>query len=166
MVRINGEVVREAVHRPRPAPGTTLAERFAAKYCGIRPAASGAPATLSGALDNYFNRRAMGLREDPEGLRNMRAERKSLETLARNAEVDPAALDTLLKVQHEYDSFPRGDKAKETLRSATRERLRLLAGDTAGRDQMLNDYVLATAVIQKEARTFADRMTATGADLD
>ena len=130
------------------------------------------------AVDNYYDRRCVRLNAagDTEGVRLSREEKARMLELARKAKVPASALETLLTVQHEFDSMPAireklGMKARsaedaESQRQWTREQLRLRCGDSAARDQMLHDYVTATAVIARELPEFARRMDETGSSLD
>src|SRR5689334_7808564 len=60
------------------------------------------------AVDNYYDRRCVRLTAagDAEGVRLSRQEKSKMLELARKAKVPASALETLLAVQHEYDSLP------------------------------------------------------------
>jgi hypothetical protein len=130
------------------------------------------------AVDNYYDRRCLRFNAagDAEGVRLSREEKAKMLELAQKSNVPVSALETLLAVQHEFDSLPairenlgmkpRAAEDTENQRQWTREQLRLKCGDSAARDQMLHDYLAVTAVIARELPEFARRMDETGSALD
>lgn len=117
---------------------------------------------------SYYDRRAARFNrtDDAENVRLTRAEQAKMRDLAQKAEVSEEALNTLLTVQHEYDEFPRGAEAREVYRQRTPETLRLKLGSSEARDQVISDYLRATAVLDRELPAFGARMRETGSEFD
>jgi hypothetical protein len=157
---------------------TTHADRAAKMYGTKSPAAPRAPAPavkslyagkrgdLDAPISRYYDRRESSLRNDAEGLRKAREERKQLEAFALKRGIAVNDLDAALTALHDHDVLPRSQAAIETRRVRTKEALRLEHGGYEQSQTFLKRYVSVTDELAKEVPTLAARANATGAAED